>query len=184
MLPRGPVYLNGKNRLPQQPITFCCRFFARWIFLSLLLMWYMQWRSAGGVKSQLHRLTRFIWMTLSGKQGWTILEESIIILLIWRLSQLATKDVWMSESWWIVFFQLWLSCFSNTSRSYTGSNMGDRQAYLPNVDVQPTEHTPAEKTQRSRYRKFLKIRTLVFAALTIVFLPLGLFLIAYFQGPD
>ncbi|VDK37027.1 unnamed protein product [Taenia asiatica] len=59
-----------------------------------------------------------------------------------------------------------------------------RPKYLHNVDHLPTSPTREEEVKRTRYRKFLKIRTLVFFTLAICFLALGIFLLIRYKQPD
>lgn len=59
-----------------------------------------------------------------------------------------------------------------------------RPKYLRNVDHLPTSPTREEEVKRTRYRKFLKIRTLVFFALAICFLALGIFLLIRYKQPE
>ncbi|EUB56458.1 hypothetical protein EGR_08680 [Echinococcus granulosus] len=59
-----------------------------------------------------------------------------------------------------------------------------RPKYLHNVQHLPTSPSRDEEAKRTRYRKFLKIRTLVFFALAVCFLSLGIFLLVRYNQPN
>lgn len=59
-----------------------------------------------------------------------------------------------------------------------------RPKFLREVDPLPTGPNRDDERKRQEYRKFLKIRTLVFLAMAIVFLSLGIFLLVRFHGPN
>ncbi|KAM7534233.1 hypothetical protein Aperf_G00000108091 [Anoplocephala perfoliata] len=58
-----------------------------------------------------------------------------------------------------------------------------RPKCLRNVGPLPISPTREEEAKRSQYRKFLKIRTLVFCVLAVGFFSLGTFLIVRYSGP-
>ncbi|VDM33280.1 unnamed protein product [Hydatigera taeniaeformis] len=59
-----------------------------------------------------------------------------------------------------------------------------RPKYLRSVEHLPISPTRDEEAKRNRYRKFLKIRTLVFFVLAVCFLSLGIFLLVRYHQPD
>ncbi|CDS36430.1 metacestode specific membrane protein 1 [Echinococcus multilocularis] len=59
-----------------------------------------------------------------------------------------------------------------------------RPKYLHNVQHLPTSPSRDEEAKRTRYRKFLKIRTLVFFVLVVCFLSLGIFLLVRYNQPN
>nr|CDS30955.1 metacestode specific membrane protein 1 [Hymenolepis microstoma] len=59
-----------------------------------------------------------------------------------------------------------------------------RPRCLRGVDPLPTTPTRDDEVKRQEYRKFLKIRTYIFFALTVTFLSLGIFLLIRYDGPN